>query len=650
MKVFGIDIIKGSVRSRTRRPVYALALMEDGEILGVEEVTGFRLQRLLAAEQPDILAVDSLQEIAADQRELHAFLQALPPSTKLVQVTGGERKETLGKVAARYNISFNKFDPYAEARTTARVASLGAGVEVIAFENTTDITVSRHRSPGRGGWSQNRYARKIHGAVLQKAREIEARLRGAGLDYEKKETKAFGGFSRVAFRVVAPRDRVPVHSSRGADVQVRVTGRELDRIRFEPLSSRPRYLIVGLDPGTTTGIAAVDLDGNLVLLSSSRQMTMSDIVEELYRAGKPLIVASDVQQMPYSVEKIRRAFNAIPYTPKQSLSVEAKYDLTASFSYTNDHERDALSAALDAYRSLQNKFRNIAKRVQPGFDLDEVRARVLRGQPLDAVLADLKGAPAPEKPATPPAEPAVERPVEDERVMALDGMVKRLRTYVQELQEDLRERDREVERLRQGLRRARSATEQKVRRDAELATKDATIESLREQIRGERRRSRRLKKRLERMQTVAKIEISEDYTPLKVLDSLTREGVRGLQEGVGIAAGDVLYVPRAHGWGRGVVKDLAGTGVRALVVGGEGPDPHLVRVAREAGLPLLPAEAVGPDIRGRTGAAKTGGVEEAIREWEEDQKEYRREKEAERVEYLFKEYRSEREKEVRRGG
>ena len=649
MKVFGIDIIKGSVRSRTRRPIYALVRVQDGEVARVEEVTGFRLQRILATEEPDILAVDSLQEIAADQHELHAFLQALPPETKLVQVTGGEKKETLGKVAARYNISFNKFDPYAEARTTARVASLGAGVEVIAFENTTDIVVSRHRSPGRGGWSQNRYARKIHGAVMQKAREIEGRLRGAGLDYEKKETKAFGGFSRVAFRIVAPRDKVPVHSSRGADVQVRVSGRALDRIQFEPRSSRPRYLIVGLDPGTTTGIAAVDLDGNLVLLSSSRQMTMSDIIEELYNVGKPLIIASDVQQMPYSVEKIRRAFNAISYTPKQSLSVEAKYDLTARFSYTNDHERDALSAALDAYRSLQNKFRNITKRVRPGIDLDEVRARVLRGQPLDAVLTDLQGIPAAPKEAE-PATVVPERSIEDERVMALDGMVKRLRSYVQELQEDLRERDREVERLAQDLRRARSATERKVRRNAELAAKDATIESLREQLRGERRRSRRLKKRLEQMQTVAEIEVSDDYTPLKVLDSLTRDGVRSLQEGIGISAGDILYVSRVHGWGRGVVKDLAGMGVRALVIGGEPPDPHLIRVAREAGLPLLPAGAVGPDLRGRTGAAKTGAIEEALGGWEEEQKEYRREQEAERVEYLFKEYRSEREKEVRRGG
>ena len=98
------------------------------------------------------------------------------------------------------------------------------------------------------------------------------------------------------------------------------------------------------------------------------------------------------------------------------------------------------------------------------------------------------------------------------------------------------------------------------------------------------------------------------------------------------------------------MKDLAETGVRALIVGGEPPDPHLTGVAREAGLPLLPADAVRPDIRGRTGAVKTDTLDDAVTEWEEEQKEYRRERDAERLEYLFKEYRSEREKEVRRGG
>ena len=143
LNVFGIDIIKGSVRSKTRRPVYALIRMEGPMIVSESEVSLFWLFRMLREEQPDILAVDSLHEIAVDQHELCFFLQDLPPQTRLVQVTGGERKETLQKVAARYSISFNRFDPFAEAQTTAQVASLGAGAEVIAFENESEIIVSR---------------------------------------------------------------------------------------------------------------------------------------------------------------------------------------------------------------------------------------------------------------------------------------------------------------------------------------------------------------------------------------------------------------------------------------------------------------------------------------------------------------------------
>src|SRR5512137_1070338 len=389
LRVFGIDIIKGSVRSRSRRPMYALIRMEGQVIESESEVSMFRLFRMLNEEQPDILAVDSLQEIAVDQHELFFFLQALPPRTRLVQVTGGERKETLGKVAARYNISFNRFDPFAEARTAAQVASLGAGAEIIAFENESEIVASRHRSLGKGGWSQNRYVRKIHGAVQLKGREIEMDLVAAGLKYEKKVTRAFGGCSRVSFRVLAKRDQVPVSTYRGADIQVRVSGKRLERIQFRPLSAKPRYLIVGIDPGTTTAVAAVDLDGNLLHLTSSRQMGMGDVVESLYRVGKPIIVASDVQEMPHSVEKIRRAFSAVSYTPKQDVSVETKIELTSQFQYANDHERDALSAALDAYRQYRHKFQNLLKRIPPGHDLDEVRARVIRGQSLDQVIGDM---------------------------------------------------------------------------------------------------------------------------------------------------------------------------------------------------------------------------------------------------------------------
>jgi predicted RNase H-like nuclease (RuvC/YqgF family) len=650
MKVYGIDIIKGSVRSRSRRPMYALIRMEGDEILSESEVTGFRLFRILNEERPDILAVDSLQEIAVDQHDLYAFLQALPPSVRLVQVTGGERKESLPKVASRYNISFNRFDPYDEARTIARVAGLGSGAEVIAFENTSEIVVSRHRSPGKGGWSQNRYVRKIHGAVQQKAREIEMSIVAAGLRYRKKETRAFGGSSRVAFEVSAPRDQIPISTYRGADVQVRISGRRLERIRFRPLSGKPPYLIVGIDPGTTTAIAALDLDGNLQYLGSSRQMAMSDVIEAIYTVGKPLIIASDVHDMPFSVEKIRRAFNGIAYSPRQDMSVEAKLELTASFSYQNDHERDALAAALDAYKSYRNKFQNLLRRVPPGYDLDEVRAGIVRGQPLDQVLDDLKGKTVEKKPEIPKVqEPS---PV-DERIRVLDGTVKRLKSLVQELQEEIQKKDHEIIRLQSRMKRVRSQQDQRLRKDSELVKREAIIGSLKARLRREEKTSRKLRRRVEKIKAHEEAAPGGESVPLKILTTLTREGIKALSDEYGIREGDFLFVPRMDVWGAHAARELVQAGIDAVIVkigAASRIDPQLEAIFREAGIPLLVSAVVGMVMAGGIAYADRDLLEAAIIRWEEGQKEYERKKKEQLIEDIFREYRTERGKEVKKVG
>ncbi len=651
LNVFGIDIIKGSVRSRTRRPLYALVRMSGQTIVSESEVSLFRLFRMLREEQPDILAVDSLQEIAADQRELYFFLQGLPPQTRLVQVTGGEHKETLGKVAARYNISFNRFDPFAEARTSAQVASLGAGAEVIAFENESEIIVSRHRSLGKGGWSQNRYVRKIHGAVQLKGREIDQALVAAGLRYEKKEIRAFGGCSRVVFRVFTTRDQVPVSTYRGSDVQVRINGKRLERIQYRPLSGKPRYLIIGIDPGTTTAVAVLDLDGTLLHLQSSRQMNMGDVIESLYKIGKPLIIASDVREMPFSVEKIRRAFSAIAYTPKQDVSVETKLEITASFSYENDHERDALSAALDAYRQYRHKFQNLLKRIPPGYDLDEVRARVIRGQSLEHALAEINGdaAPNPQR----EAPPALVDEKHDERVRVLDGMVKRLRTFVAELQEEIKEKEFEIRRLQARIRKVQTNRDSELAKDAEVVKKDVIIQNLKKHLRKEERHNRNLAKRLARIKQFAELSMDGEVVPVKVMDALTKEGLRKLAEDVGIDEGDVIFVTRIDGWGRNVVKDLAEIRVKAVVAGAAvlaGSDPLLTPVFREAGVPLLSDKEARVQVRGRQGLCGKEALDHALLQWQGVQIRHEREKQTDMIEHIFKEYKSERGKEVKKSG
>lgn len=650
MKIFGIDVIKGSVRSRSRRPMYALVVVSGSEIVSESEVSGFRLLRTLNAEKPDILAVDSLQEISVDQHDLFTFLQTLPPSVRLVQVTGGEKKETLQKVAGRYNISFNRFDPFEEARTIARVAALGAGAEVIAFENSSEIVVSRHRSPGKGGWSQNRYVRKIHGAVQHKAREIGMELMAAGLPYEKKETRAFGGCSRVAFTVRASRDQIPVSTYRGADVQVRISGKRLERIRFRPLSGKPPYLIVGIDPGTTTAIAALDLEGNLLLLESSRQTSMSGVIETLYRVGKPLIIASDVHEMPFSVEKIRRAFNAVAHTPKQDMSVEAKQALTSTYPCQNDHERDALSAALEACRTYRNKFRNARKRVPAGYEVEEVLAGFVRGQSVEQVIGDLTEKHVPVAEQAPDVEIDTAR---DERIRILDGNVKRLRVLVAELQEELQKRDQQVIRLQERLKKIRFRQDLVMRTDTEITRRDVIIQNLKRKVRREERSNKALKKRIARMKEFDEALLSGETIPLKILPALTREEVKTLAGQVGIREGDVLYISRVEGFGKSTVRDLAQAGIAALLVGewaGDAVMQQMESAFREQNIPLLSADQVRVVQKGGRGAADPVQFRAALKRWKDTQVIFEKEEKGRMLEQIYQDYRTERGREMKKVG
>lgn len=650
MKVYGIDILTGSVRSRTKSPVYALAVVEDGILTETSEVRLFRLIRRIEAERPDILAVDSLQEVSADTHELFHFLSLLPPATRLVQVTGGERKESLGKVAARYNLSFNRFDPHAEARTAALVASLGAGSEVIAFENSSDVVVSRNRSPGKGGWSQNRYIRKIHGAVLLRSREIEMALLNAGIRYEKKETRAFGGCSRVAFRVQVPRDQVPFGTYHGADVQVRITGRKLDRIRFRPLAGKLKNLIVGLDPGTTTAIAALDLEGNLVHLSSSRQMSMSDTVEVLCKTGKPLVIASDVQYMPFSVEKVRRSFKAVAFSPKQDLSVESKVEMAGPYGYGNDHERDALAAALEAYRQYRQKFQTIIRRVPPGHNLEDIRAGIIKGQSLEQIITETRK--KTDEPAAILQEP-VQSTRADDRIRLLDGSIKRLRLYIQDLQTELGNKDYEIARLQQRLRRLHTARDEKLRKDSEIATRDAIIAGLKKRLRQEARKNRNLANRLRKMKELDEVQVSGEGIPVKVIPALTKESLRGVIRELGLHEGDILLVGRADGWGASSIRDLAEIRLRAVALPDDAfkvVDRRLKDIFLEENIPLLPLSGIGASIRGRYGLANPVKYTAAVREWEKEKRRSEKEERVRLVEDLWKEYRAERGKEVRKTG
>jgi predicted RNase H-like nuclease (RuvC/YqgF family) len=595
--IFGIDITKGSPGAK-QTPRYAVAISSNGHMEHHRMVSRHKLMRMIRQQRPAILAVDNIHELTSSRRDMISFMRKLPQGTRLVQVTGGEHLEPLVGLARTRGITFDRFDPIQEAQACATLAAMDVGAEVSVFEDKTYIKVSRARSPGRGGWSQNRYRRKVHGNVRQKTREIEDTLRvlnrEKGINYTSSIVKGYGGYTRGEFLIDVPRSDIPISSVKSGDVQVKVQEVERDAIQFKSLKEQKRkYIIAGVDPGTTTGLALLDLQGRLVKLHSGRGMSVPDIIEMITQNGRPLVIASDVKPIPGTVEKIRRSFNAISGEPDESLTLEDKINLAKPYGYNNDHERDALGAAASFYRHNKNKFDQIKKRVPPGLDTDEVIARVMRGETIDSAVANLSG--KEEK-----QEQKVEtKPVkETKRITELTGTIKRqqdtiesLRTYLEELQTEIEKKKHIIKSREEKIRSLKAGTYSKIRKYKELRIRENRIRQLKSAVKEKDGIIGELKLQVEELKQVRSLEISGRTTPVKVVQGFTREAIANTAEQYGINPGDVLFFKDASGGGPAGVDILADLQVRAVIFSGE-PAHNAVEEFYKRELPFISVKSL----------------------------------------------------------
>ena len=150
-----------------------------------------------------------------------------------------------------------------------------------------------------------------------------------------------------------------------------------------------RYVIVGIDPGTTTGIACVSLTGDLIKTASFKNAGKEKVIREISKLGKPIIIACDRVPIPSFVISVKANFNAKLFA--ELLSNEEKEFLTRKYNLKSKHEKDALAAALKAYNYHSSKIRNVLKYVKNlnKQEQEYVIKEVLSGRRIKDVLSEL---------------------------------------------------------------------------------------------------------------------------------------------------------------------------------------------------------------------------------------------------------------------
>jgi len=156
-------------------------------------------------------------------------------------------------------------------------------------------------------------------------------------------------------------------------------------------------IIVGVDPGTTTGLAALDLDGNVVAVASRRDFSTADVISCIMDTGVPLVVAADLNPPPRKVEKIAAAFEARLSFPDDAVDRREKAEVVAALgmAWKNQHEKDAAAAAVFAYKKYKHTLAKVKRRLErdgiSNMRGDVSRGVILGGRNIKAIVRDLLG-------------------------------------------------------------------------------------------------------------------------------------------------------------------------------------------------------------------------------------------------------------------
>lgn len=415
-----------------------------------------------------------------------------------------------------------------------------------------------------------------------------------------------------------------------------------------------RKLITAIDPGITCGAAVLTIDGNLVFVGSKRGWTHQDLLQTILDLGETVVVAGDVSPAPELVEKVSKSLNAVLFTPIIPLSASEKQHLARTYAeqhelkLRNNHEVDALAAALKAHQHYKNKFEQIEAHVKKAgvqVSMDELKAMVVRGYSIDRAIRFL----LPKPKAAEPKPIMKPRTLQEEQLRDLVKKLKarvlqerekseRFKTLNEELRLQIEALKQEISTLQQKIEETKSEQMTQIQREREYQRLLDEINILKERLSSTLSQLEEYKQRFDTLKRVRELESKGELILLKPIETFTKEGLEKAFKLYEIKPKDSVILLDASGGGATTAEMLAKRGVRIIVT-----RTSMAHHARETftkhEIPIVPADKIEIEWIEGYPYAQASNLQKAV----EELRKAERDKTLEKLETIVEEYRKERE-------
>jgi len=234
-------------------------------------------------------------------------------------------------------------------------------------------------------------------------------------------------------------------------------------------------LIAGIDPGMITAAVAIDMESGFYQAYSRRGFSFSEICDFLVSMGEPVVVSVDTMHVPDLVKRVAAAFNARLYYPRRDMYIGEKKSLTEGKALKNDHERDALAAAMHAKAFFSALFEKIDKTLETkslarlSADVKELLIKNEAGN-IEQAIKLLVGEGRKEIKVVP-------RVIESKKVLELRRVIEDLEKENTAIKKKIEALEKDNERLRRPVHHSESVTIRNLRRSlASLISEKKSVE------------------------------------------------------------------------------------------------------------------------------------------------------------------------------
>lgn len=610
------DILPMSSPSRSEGVKLAVVIkLKDGSLKEYNHVGRNKLISIINEHAPQFVGTDNPMEILKPKESISSFCSKLPILTNFVHVNlNNEGKGVpLKDLLKTHNLlnSNKKLNPNETAHALIDLMQSGVGMILEPFEDETIIDVARPRRRGKGGWSQSRYERQGEEIVLRATNQLKEMLDNNKLQYDLISRATKYGAKQSRFYLFENKEsvtrnlrisslfpaKIKIWSPKKVVVSHRPINKRMDRINSH-IYNRHQRLLVGIDPGITTGIAIVNLSGQIKSVYSRKNLSRGKIVANIASYGSPVAICADVSPPPQFVTKMASTYNAQLFSPRNQLTQIEKRELVRiAFpnSKLNSHERDALSAVLHMLNRFKQLFLKIDSMEFNGIENETAKSLLIRGLSItDAVAAvEILRKPIEYKEEFTNLQDENEESVRGRLYNVLGDLAKseetitNLRSHSSKLEVVSQDHIKEINKLRSKLNKTKDQSTLEVLKSELLGQKENQLRHITNRFQSELKTNQILIERIRDLESLLWSTLDSENLPIKVLPRFSKDAIYKLEKEMQVQDEDILLILDPTGGSHQTAKNLAKTKFKIIFVERNKIPIEANRILEEKGIPVV---------------------------------------------------------------